>query len=162
LLFLTLLVFIPLTSFAQLSDVNPVAISDATYATTDPLSEHTFESSIDEGGVYVIIQIQIRDSDDSLVGYIETDRITVTNLPQLFDILDDMSTNSDDTKIIFIDDKKYQVITGIGDAKYTSDTIASMSLITKAGEPILFANYDGIPIRAGDSIISTWTMVRLV
>jgi len=143
LLFLTLLVFIPLTSFAQ-------------------LSEHTFESSIDEGGVYVIIQIQIRDSDDSLVGYIETDRITVTNLPQLFDILDDMSTNSDDTKIIFIDDKKYQVITGIGDAKYTSDTTASMSLITKAGEPILFANYDGIPIRTGDSIISTWTMVRLV
>ena len=71
--------FIPLTSFAQ-------------------LSEHTFESSIDEGGVYVFIQIQIRDSDNSLVGYIETHRITVTNLEILSDILDDMSTNPENTK----------------------------------------------------------------
>jgi len=134
-------VFIPSTSFAQ-------------------LSEHTFESSIAEGGVYVFIQIQIRDSDNSLVGYIETDRITVTNLEMLSDILDDMSTNSDNTKIVFVDDKKYQVITGVGDAKYTIDTLASMSFITNDGKSIAYANHDGIPIRAGDSIISTWTMIR--
>lgn len=133
--------FIPSTSFAQ-------------------LSEHTFESSIAEGGVYVFIQIQIRDSDNSLVGYIETDRITVTNLEMLSDILDDMSTNSDNTKIVFVDDKKYQVITGVGDAKYTIDTLASMSFITNDGKSIAYANHDGIPIRAGDSIISTWTMIR--
>ena len=135
------MVFIPSTSFAQ-------------------LSEHTFESSIAEGGVYVFIQIQIRDSDNSLVGYIETDRITVTNLEMLSDILDDMSTNSDNTKIVFVDDKKYQVITGVGDAKYTIDTLASMSFITNDGKSIAYANHDGIPIRAGDSIISTWTMIR--
>ena len=140
-LFLALLVFVPSTSFAQ-------------------LSEHTFESSIDEGGVYVFIQIQIRNSDDSLVGYIETDRITVTNLPQLFDILDDMSANPDNTKTVFVDDKKYHVMTGVGDAKYTADTVASMSFVTNDGESVVFANHDGIPIRAGDSVISTWTMVR--
>ena len=133
--------FIPLTSFAQ-------------------LSEHTFESSIDEGGVYVFIQIQIRDSDNSLVGYIETDRITVTNLSQLFDILDDMSANPDNTKTVFVDDKKYQVMTGVGDAKYAADTVASMSFVTNDGESVVFANHDGIPIRAGDSVTSTWTMVR--
>ena len=141
LLFLALLVFVPSTSFAQ-------------------LSEHTFESSIDEGGVYVFIQIQIRDSNNSLVGYIETDRITVSNLEILSDILDDMSTNPENTKTISIDDKKYQVITGIGDAKYTVDTVASMSFITNDGESVVFANHDGIPIREGDSIISTWTMIR--
>ena len=136
-----LLIFIPPVSFAQ-------------------LSEHTFESSIDEGGVYVFIQIQIRNSDDSLVGYIETDRITVTNLPQLFDILDDMSTNPDNTRTVFVDDKKYQVVTGVGDAKYAADTVASMSFVTNDGESVVFANHDGIPIRAGDSVTSTWTMVR--
>lgn len=133
--------FIPLTSFAQ-------------------LSEHTFESSIDEGGVYVFIQIQIRDSDNSLVGYIETHRITVTNLEILSDILDDMSTNPENTKTIFLDDKKYQVITGTGTAKYTVDTVASMSFVTADGQSVVYANHDGIPIRAGDSIISTWTIVR--
>ena len=133
--------FVPSTSFAQ-------------------LSEHTFESSIDEGGVYIIIQIQVRNSDNSLVGYIETDRITVTNLSQLFDILDDMSANPDNTKTVFVDDKKYQVVTGGGDAKYAADTVASMSFVTNDGESVVFANHDGIPIRAGDSVISTWTMVR--
>ena len=141
LLFLTLLIFIPPVSFAQ-------------------LSEHTFESSIQDLQIYIIIQIQIRDSNDSLVGYIETHRITVTNLDKLSEILDDMSTNPDNTKIITIDDKKYQVITGVGDGKYTSDTMVSMSLITNDGESIVYANHDGIPIRIGDSIISTWTMIR--
>ena len=138
---MALLVFVPSTSFAQ-------------------LSEHTFESSIDEGGVYIIIQIQVRNSDNSLVGYIETDRITVTNLSQLFDILDDMSANPDNTKTVFVDDKKYQVMTGVGDSKYAADTVASMSFVTNDGESVVFANHDGIPIRAGDSVISTWTMVR--
>ena len=141
LLFLTLLIFIPPVSFAQ-------------------LSEHTFESSIQDFQIYIIIQIQIRDSNDSLVGYIETHRITVTNLDKLSEILDDMSTNPDNTKIITIDDKKYQVITGVGDGKYTSDTVVSMSLITNDGESIVYANHDGIPIRVGDSLISTWTMIR--
>ena len=141
LLFLTLLIFIPPVSFAQ-------------------LSEHTFESSIQDLQIYIIIQIQIRDSNDSLVGYIETHRITVTNLDKLSEILDDMSTNPDNTKIITIDDKKYQVITGVGDGKYTSDTVVSMSLITNDGESIVYANHDGIPIRVGDSLISTWTMIR--
>ena len=86
LLFLTLLIFIPPVSFAQ-------------------LSEHTFESSIQEGQIYIIIQIQIRDSNDSLVGYIETHRITITNPDELSKILDDMSTNLDNTKIITLDDK---------------------------------------------------------
>ena len=138
---MALLVFVPSTSFAQ-------------------LSEHTFESSINEGGVYIIIQIQVRNSDNSLVGYIETDRITVTNLSQLFDILDDMSANPDNTKTVFVDDKKYQVMTGVGDAKHAADTVASMSFVTNDGESVVFANHDGIPIRAGDSVISTWTMVR--
>ena len=133
--------FVPLTSFAQ-------------------LSEHTLESSIDEGGVYIIIQIQVRDSDDSLVGYIETHRITVTNLEVLSDILDDMSANPENTKTVFVDDKKYQVITGVGDAKYAVDTVVYMSFVTNDGESVVYANHDGIPVRAGDSLISTWTMVR--
>jgi len=141
LLVLGLIILIPPVSFAQ-------------------LSEHTFESSIQDLQIYIILQIQIRDSNDSLVGYIETHRITVTNLDELSEILDDMSTNPDNAKIIIIDDKKYQVITGVGDGKYTSDTMVSMSLITNDGESIVYANHDGIPIRIGDSIISTWTMIR--
>jgi len=141
LLFLALLIFIPPVSFAQ-------------------LDEHTFESSIQEGQVYIIIQIQIRDSNGSFVGYIETDRITVTNLEALSEILDNMATNPNNTKIVTIDDKKYQVITGGDDAKYDSDTVVSMSLITRDGETIVYANHDGIPVRIGDSNIFIWTIVR--
>ena len=67
---LTVLIFIPPLSFAELTD-------------------HNFETSIEEGGIYIIIQIQIRDSNENLVGYIETDRITVNDLEFLSVILDE-------------------------------------------------------------------------
>ena len=65
LLLLVVLISLPPLSFAQ-------------------LAEHTFETSIEEGQIYIIIQVQIRDSNENLVGYIETDRVTVSDLDQLF------------------------------------------------------------------------------
>jgi len=143
LLFLAVLIFIPPLSFAELAD-------------------HTFDTSIEDGQIYIIVQIEIRDSNENLVGYIETDRITVQNLEGLSIILDDMSKNSENTKMMNIDDKKYQVITGVGNANYVSDTIVSISAITDDGQTIVYANYDGFPIRTGDIVITTWTMIRLV
>ena len=138
-LFLAVLIFIPPLSFAQIED-------------------HTFETSIEEDQIYIIAQIQIRDSNENLVGYIETDRITV--LDKFSGILDDMSANPKNTKIITIDEKKYQVITGIGDAEYVSDGFVSLSGITSDGETLVYANYGGFQIRAGDLVLTTWTMVR--
>ena len=66
--------FIPPLSFAQITD-------------------HTFETSIEEDQIYIIVQIQLRDSNQNLVGYIETDRVTVLNFEELSQILDDMSAN---------------------------------------------------------------------
>jgi len=133
--------FIPPLSFAQIAD-------------------HTFETSIDEGQIYIIVQMQIRDSNENLVGYIETDRITVQSLDELSIILDDMSTNLENTKIITIGDKKYQVIVLEDDSKHPFDTFLSISHITNRGESIAYVNYDGFQIRAGDVVITTWTMVR--
>jgi hypothetical protein len=141
LLFLALLIFIPTASFAQ-------------------LSEHTFESSIQDDQIYAILQIQIRDSNNFLVGYIETHATTLIHLDKLSGFLDNMSTNPDATKTIYIDDKKYQVIITAGDIEYTFDTLISMSLITDKGQIIIVANHDGIPVRAGDSVHFTWTMIR--
>ncbi|MDC0450802.1 hypothetical protein OAL59_02560 [Nitrosopumilus sp.] len=141
LLFLAVLMFIPPLSFAQIAD-------------------HTFETSIEEGQIYIIVQIEIRDSNQNLAGYIETDRITVLNFEELSLILDDMSANSENTKIIIIDDKKYQIITGIGDAQYASDTTVSLSGITNDGESLAYANYGGFPVKSGDSVLTTWTMIR--
>ena len=143
LLFLAVLIFIPPLSFAELAD-------------------HTFDTSIEEAQIYIIVQIEIRDSNENLVGYIETDRITVQNFEGLSIILDDMSKNSENTKMMNIDDKKYQVITGVGNANYVSDTTVSISAITDDGQTIVYANYDGFPIRTGDIVITTWTMIRLV
>ena len=137
------MIFIPPLSFAELAD-------------------HTFDTSIEEGQIYIIVQIEIRDSNENLVGYIETDRITVQNFEGLSIILDDMSKNSENTKMMNIDDKKYQVITGVGNANYVSDTTVSISAITDDGQTIVYANYDGFPIRTGDIVITTWTMIRLV
>ena len=133
--------FIPPLSFAQLAD-------------------HSFETSIEEGQIYIIVQIQIRDPNQNLVGYIETDRITVQNLDELSKILDDMSTNPQNTKIIIIDDKKYQVIVVEDDAKHLFDASLSISHITNDGESVVYVNYNGFQIRAGDSVFTTWTMVR--
>jgi len=133
--------FIPSLSFAQITD-------------------QTFETSIEEDQIYIIVQIQLRDSSENLVGYIETDRITVINFEEISLILDDMSKNPKNTKIITIDDKKYQIITGIGDAQYTSDNTVSLSGITNDGETLIYANYGGFPIRAGDLVYTSWTMVR--
>jgi hypothetical protein len=141
LLFLAVLIFIPPLSFAQIED-------------------HTFETSIGEDQIYIIAQIQIRDSNENLVGYIETDRITVLNLDEFSEILDEMSANPKNTKIITVDEKKYQVITGIGDAEYVSDGFVSLSGITSDGETLVYANYGGFQIRAGDLVLITWTMVR--
>lgn len=143
LLLLVVLISIPPLSFAQ-------------------LAEHNFETSIEEGQIYIIIQVEIRDPNENLVGYIETDRVTVNDLDQLLIILDEMSSNPKNSKIITIDDTKYRVITGVGNAKYISDTYVSMSVITNDDQPIVYANYDGFPIRTGDKIITTWTMVQRI
>jgi hypothetical protein len=133
--------FIPPLSFAQISD-------------------DTFETSIEESQIYIIVQIQLRDYNENLVGYIETDRIIVLNFEELSLILDDMSTRPENTKILSINDKKYQVITGVGDAEYISDTTVSLSGITNDGETLVYANYGGFLVRSGDLVFTTWTMVR--
>jgi len=133
--------FIPSLSFAQITD-------------------QTFETSIEEDQIYIIVQIQLRDSSENLVGYIETDRITVLHFEELSLILDDMSTNPENTNIMMINDKKYEVITGVGNAEYVSDTTVSLSGITNDGESLVYANYGGFPIRAGDLVFTTWTMIR--
>ena len=141
LLFLAILIFIPPLSFAQVAD-------------------HTFEASIEEGQIYIIVQMQIRDSNQNLIGYIETDRVTVENLEQLSGIMDEISTNPKNTKIINIDETKYQVITEESNLKYNSDRFLSISYIFQDGESIAYVNYDGFQLKAGDAVISTWTLVR--
>jgi len=133
--------FIPPLSFAQLED-------------------HSFETSIQEGQIYIIIQMQIRDSNGHLVGYIETDRTTVQNLHELSLILDDMSTHIENTKIMTIDEKKYQVIVVEDNATHLFDDFLSISHITNNGKSIAYVNYDGFQIRTGDSVLTTWTMIR--
>ena len=136
------MIFIPPLSFAELTD-------------------HNFETSIEEGGIYIIIQIQIRDSNENLVGYIETDRITVNDLEFLSGILDELSENPKNTKIITIDGKKYEVIVEEHHARYSADFLLSMSNITTNDDKkVVYANYDGSPIGKGDLVITTWTMIR--
>lgn len=124
------------------------------------LADHSFDTSIEEGGIYIIAQIQIRDPNQNLVGFIETDRVTVEDLEDLSLILDDLSKNSEFTKIVIIDDVQYQVITGVGDAKFLSDELLSRSAITNDGKSLAFVNYDGFPVKSGDLVITTWTMIR--
>ena len=133
--------FIPPLSFAQIAD-------------------HTFQTSIEEDQIYIIVQIQLRDYNENLVGYLETDRIIVLNFEELSLILDDMSTNPENTKILTINDKKYEVITGVGNAEYVADATVSLSGITNDGETLVYANYGGFPVRSGDLVFTTWTMVR--
>ena len=71
-----------------------------------------------------------------------------------------MSKNPENTTIVTFDDKKFQVITGVGNAKYLSDTLVSRSAITNDGKSLAYANYNGFSIMDGEFVTTTWTMVR--
>ena len=124
------------------------------------LEDYDFEYAIERDELYMFVQIQIRDSDGNLIGYIETDRVTIIDPVKFTDSLD---KTPDDPKLkrnMFIGDQEYEIITGLGVVRHQSDTVVSISAISNDGMVIAYANHDSYPVKSGDVISSTWTIIR--
>ena len=125
------------------------------------LEEYNFETATQGNKIFIFIQIQIRDPGGSLVGYVETDHIIITDIDTFTKSLDKTSDDTAKKKKLFIDGKEHEVITLTGGTRYQSDTVASQSVLSNNGSMVAYANHDGFPVKAGDESLFTWTIIRL-
>ena len=121
-----------------------------------------FDSSIDNEKIYMFVQVQVRDSNGNLAGYIETDRIFVVDFEKLSKNLDSIPKDSENRKTIVIDGKSLEIITGEGLKIHSSETVVSLTAISGESGVLAFANHDGYPVKVGDEALSTWTIIRPV
>lgn len=110
----------------------------------------------------MFVQIQVRNPDGNLAGYIETDRVIITDFEKLTENLDNIPQDSDKRKTMTVDGREFEIITGEGLARHQSETVVSLSAISGESGVLAFANHDGYPVKAGDAALSTWTIVRPV
>ena len=119
-----------------------------------------FDDSINNEKIYMFVQIQVTNSEDNLAGYIETDRIVIVDFEKLNQSLDKIPKDTEQRKIITIDGSQLEIITGEALTRHQSETVVSLTAISGESGVLAFANHDGYPVRAGDEVLSTWTIVR--
>ena len=146
-----------------MNKIFPLAAILIVFATPAAFGQYRdFDDSINNEKIYMFVQIQVRDSGGNLVGYIETDRVVITDFEKLTESLDSIPQDSDKRKTMTIDDQEFEIIRGEGLVKHQSDTVVSLSAISGGSGVLAFANHDGYPVRAGDTALSTWTIIRPV
>ncbi|MCV0399620.1 MAG: hypothetical protein K5785_06450 [Nitrosarchaeum sp.] len=115
--------------------------------------------------VFVFVQSTIRDSDGTLVAYLESTKFSDLNLPALKSFLDYEASNGNDP-IITINGEKFQVIRRVQTQEFSSDGLVASNVLfdNVDGKPIMLARFahDGYTTVAGDTIESMWTFVRPV
>ena len=119
-----------------------------------------FEDSINNEKIYMFIQIQLRNSDGNLAGYIETDRIVINDFEALSKNLDKIPKDTEQRKTITVDGKQLEIITGESLVRHQTETVVSLTAISGESGILAFANHDGYPVKVGDEVLSTWTIIR--
>jgi len=111
---------------------------------------------------YILLQQQIRNSDDQLVAYVEGTKILRINPTVLNEYLDSLSSK----KIISKDGKNYELIqwqASIQTIKRTH-SLALYYLYAPQLEgkrlPAVSINYDAYQVEPGDKILASWTVLR--
>ncbi len=140
-----------LFSFALL--LFPIGISFGTYQTE--LGDDTF----------IFVQSTVRNSDGTLVAYLESSKFTDINKPALESFLDFEATRGTDP-IITIEGENYQVIRRVQSVSFNSDDLTASTILSDNidGKPVVLARFahDGYPVVSGDTLESMWTFVRPV
>ncbi len=131
-----------------------------------PLS-NTFGSTQTNIGddIFVFVQSTVRNSDGTLVVYLESTKFSDLNLPALQSFLDYEATRGNDP-IITIDGQQYQVIRRVQSQSLDSEGLVASTILsdTVDGKPVILARFahDGYPTIPGDTLESMWTFVRPV
>lgn len=115
--------------------------------------------------LFILVQTTLRNSDGTLVTYLESSKFTDLNLPAMESFLDFEASRGNDP-VINIGDSQYQVIRRAQTVTFDSETVvASTNLFdTVEGQQVLLARFahDGYPAIPGDTLESVWTFLRKV
>jgi hypothetical protein len=116
--------------------------------------------------LFIFVQVTIRNSDGTLIAYLESTEFTDLNLPVLKPFLDFEATHGNDP-VIIIDGQNHEIIRRVSTPQlFDSEVlIASTNLFHVVdGKNILLARFahDGCPVESGDTLEAMWTFVRSV
>ena len=113
--------------------------------------------------IFMFVQSTVRNSDGTLVVYLESSKFSNLNLPALESFLDFEATRGNDP-IITINGEQYQVIRRAQTQSFDSDGLVASTILSDNvdGKSILLARFahDGYPTNPGDTLESIWTFVR--
>jgi len=118
-----------------------------------------------DNDIFIFVQSTIRNSDGTLIVYLESTKFTNLNLSPLKSFLDfEVSRGSD--SVVTIDGKEYQIIRRVQSQSFNSEELVASTILfdNLDGKPILLARFahDGYSVVPGDTLKSIWTFVRSV
>ena len=115
--------------------------------------------------IFILVQSTVRNSDGTLIVYLESTKFSDLNLPLLESFLD-FETSRGNDPVITIDENQFQVIRRVQSQSFDSEgLVASSMLFDNVGEkPLILVRFahDGYSVVSGDTIESIWTFVRNV
>jgi len=115
--------------------------------------------------LFIFVQSTIRNSDGTLVAYLESTKFTDLNRLGLETFLDFEASRGGDL-IITLDGQNYQVIRRVQSQSFDSDGLVASTMLSDKidGKPTVLARFahDGYPVQSGDTLDSMWTFVRIV
>ncbi len=115
--------------------------------------------------VFIFVQSTIRNSDGTLVAYLESSKFTDLNKPGLEYFLDFEASRGNDP-IITIDGQNYQVIRRVQYKSIGYDGLVARTMLSNVvdGKPTILARFshDGFSVVSGDIMESMWTFIRPV
>ena len=115
--------------------------------------------------LFIFVQSTIRNSDGTLVAYLESSKFTDLNRLGLESFLDFEASRGEDP-IIILDGQNYQVIRRVQTQSFDSDNLVASTMLidTINGQSTVLVRFphDGYPVQSGDTLQSMWTFVRIV
>jgi len=115
--------------------------------------------------IFVFVQSTVRNSDGTLVAYLESTKFTDLNLPGMKTFLDFEASRGNDP-IIDVDGDKYQVIRRVQSQSFDSEGLIASTILSDNvdGKNTVLARFahDGYPVISGDTLESIWTFIRIV
>ena len=118
-----------------------------------------------DDGIFVFVQTTLRNSDGTLVVYLESTKFTDLNLIGLNSFLDfEASLGNDPT--IMIDGKQFQVIRRVQSQSFNSEELVASTILSDVidNKSTVLARFahDGYTTLSGDTLESMWTFIRPV
>ena len=115
--------------------------------------------------LFIFVQSTIRNSDGTLVAYLESSKFTDLNLSGMKTFLNFEATRGNDP-VIILDGEKYQVIRRVQSHSFDSEGLVASTILSDTidDKPTILARFahDGYPVESGDTLESMWTFVRSV